>query len=91
VCDYCDNERERLTKLAMKKRLPCVVCSSTDLAGVGTWIPDETKRLAAGGNSERAPIFSFSLCREHMSTNDENEKLIMQAVLRQVRTGRLRS
>lgn len=81
-----DEARERIVKAALsQKRRPCVVCKARKVIGVGTWIPSERERLAAGGNAERIPIFAFWLCREHAMSSDDNNKLIRQSVLRSIR------
>ncbi len=80
-----EKERERLIKIAQENPRPCIVCDSPKVYSIGTWVPDKNQRLAAGGNRDTTPIFSFWLCRAHTQDSTENEKLIRQAVLRSVR------
>jgi hypothetical protein len=82
-----DEERERIVQRALKSPRPCMVCSARLVVGIGTWVPDETQRLAAGGNDEITPIFAFWLCALHVDATPENDKHIRQAILRSVRTG----
>lgn len=88
MCESCDAERARLTQLAIDNPQPCIVCDNPKVAGVGTWIPDKRRRLAAGGTDKETPFFAFCLCVDHIEVTQENEKLVTQAVLRAIRTGR---
>jgi len=86
MCEFCDEERKRLTILALAKRMPCLVCEEPNVVGAASWIPDETYRIAVGGKD--IPVFAFCLCQVHSEPTQENEKLIKQAVLRDKRSGR---
>ncbi len=68
--------------------MPCIVCNNPNVIGVGTWIPPETHRLAAGGTDTYDPVFAFHLCEEHAKAGEENEIAIVQSILRDVRTGK---
>jgi len=88
MCENCEDlaaAREHLTRLALTNPRPCIVCQERNVVSVGTWIPDAKRRLAAGGNEKRIPVFSYWLCEAHTSISDENERLITQAILRHVR------
>lgn len=90
MCERCQiaAERQRLTELAMENPTPCVVCSDKNVVGVGTWLPDDRHYLAAGGTKTHAPLFAFCLCEIHASFSEEMQKLVTQAILREVRLGR---
>lgn len=88
MCQFCDEERQRLTEIADANPMPCVVCDDKNVVSVGTWIPGEENRLAAGATDRNEPIFSFCLCRIHAEQTEENEKIIAQAILRDVRLGK---
>lgn len=87
MCDFC-RERQRLTKIALKNPQPCFVCGSPQIVGVGTWIPDEKHRLAAGGTNNTEPVFAYCLCETHAELSEVNEKLITQTILRRMREGK---
>ena len=89
MCQFCeDEERRRVSEIAMNNPRPCLVCEDRNVVGVGTWRPDEKRRLAAGGNDKTDPIFAYWLCRQHAVQSEENYTLIMQTILRQVRVGK---
>jgi hypothetical protein len=89
VCDQCDVERHKLAELMLEHPRPCIVCQSNDVVGAGTWIPDEKRSLAVGAkNADR--IFAFCLCDVHSDNTEENEKAVMQAVVRSIRNGNSR-
>lgn len=93
MCENCDkqfnqmdDERKRLLKWILENPTPCIVCQTTEVVGAGTWIADQRRYLAVGSqNADR--IFAFSLCENHIEQTEENEKLIMQAIVRMVRSG----
>lgn len=88
MCRNCEeNERQHLTDIAFANPRPCLVCGSRHVIGVGTWRPDETKRIAAGGTEKTDPMFAYWLCREHAAPTEENGKLIQQTILREVQLG----
>lgn len=87
MCERCDSEREEIAKITMEHPQPCIVCKSLNIIGVGTWIPDERHRLAAGATEDFHPIFGYWLCAEHTAVTEENERKIMQCVLREIREG----
>lgn len=90
MCEKCDQfaeERKRLTELALRNPMPCVVCNDPKVTLVGTWVPDEKRRLAAGAMPGTTPMFSFCLCVAHETFTEENEKLVTQAILREIRSG----
>lgn len=86
MCENCEAERRHLTELALANPVPCLVCDSPDIVGAATWIPDETRVLAAGGTQDSLPIFAFCLCAEHAEASEENGLRIAQKILQDVRT-----
>lgn len=88
MCDQCDEERERLVQIILRHPQPCIVCHDPAIVGAGSWIPDESRRIAAGGPQDVDRIFAFCLCAAHAEPSPENEKAIIQAILRQVREGK---
>lgn len=96
MCKKCEQQklleetRHRLMEAAIHNPQPCVVCGEINVVGAGTWVPDEKHYLAAGGTIDRVPIFAFCLCETHAEPTKPNEKLVTQAVLRQIRTRQLR-
>lgn len=87
MCEGCNAEREEIAKIALQHPQPCIVCSDLVVAAVGTWIPDERHKIAAGATDKFHPIFAYWLCLEHTRPSEENEKKIMQSVLREIREG----
>lgn len=87
-CDAFEAEKRRLTEIAKRNIIPCLVCNESDVVAIGTWIPGDRMLLAVGGNSRYTPVFCFWLCLAHAPINDENQKLIERAILRDVRTGK---
>ena len=87
MCEYCQ-ERNRLAKIAMDDPQPCFICGDPEVVGVGTWVPDERHRLAAGGTKDTDRIFAYCLCDIHAQGTDENDKLIVQSILRTIREGK---
>jgi hypothetical protein len=86
MCNECEAERKRLTELMLEHPRPCIVCKNKDIVGAGTWIADQKRALAVGAqNADR--IFAFCLCDEHAEPTEENEKLIMQSIVRSIRSG----
>jgi hypothetical protein len=86
MCDECNKERARLAEQLLNDPLPCIVCQSPDVIMAGTWIVDPSRALAVGAvNADR--IFAFCLCELHGKDTPENEKLVMQAIVRSVRNG----
>lgn len=90
MCEKCDieNERQRLTNIALSHPKPCLVCGEENIVGAGTWIPDESRRLAIGGPKDTLPIFAFCLCNRHAEATQENEKIIKQTIVRYVQAGK---
>lgn len=88
MCESCDEERKRIAQIALQNPQPCLVCDETMVIAVGTWIPDAKHRLAAGATDTFHPIFGYWLCETHAEPTEENEKMIMQSVLRDVREGK---
>lgn len=88
MCQRCEKERMRLLKIAMNHPVPCLVCGDENVVGAGTWKPDERHRLAAGANDKIDRIFAFCLCAVHGEPTQENDRLVKQAILRDVRTGK---
>lgn len=88
MCEYCDEERQRLVQIILRHPQPCIVCHDPRIIGAGSWIPDESKRIAAGSPKDADRIFAFCLCEAHAEVTQENEKAITQAILRQVREGK---
>lgn len=88
MCENCNKleaERQRLTEIALRNPRPCIVCDDAKIIGAGTWIPDERHQLAAGGTVQYPKIFAFCLCAIHAEPSKEIEKLVQQAVLRELR------
>ena len=86
MCEKCDIERKRLADLMLQHPRPCIVCKNEDIVGAGTWVADQKRALAVGAqNADR--IFAFCLCGEHVESTEENEKLIMQSIVRAIRSG----
>jgi hypothetical protein len=91
MSDPFEEERERIMRIAEQRPCPCMVCDDPAVVGIGSWVPDAKYRLAAGGNTNKTPVFAFWLCEVHIEGTAENQKLIRQAVLRSVRTNKYRS
>jgi hypothetical protein len=87
MCDRCDEERQRMTEILLEHPTPCIVCHDPSIVGTGTWIPDETRRLAVGSKDAIDRVFAFCLCAVHVEESDENNKAIMQAVTKTMRAG----
>lgn len=87
-CDAFEAEKRRLTEIAKRNIIPCLVCGNQSVAAIGTWIPGKRMILAVGGNSKFTPVFCFWLCRDHMPDTEENQILIERSILRDVRSGK---
>lgn len=86
MCEECERERARLAESLLNDPLPCIVCKSPDVVMAGTWVVDPSRALAVGAaNANR--IFAFCLCEDHSENTEENEKLVLQAIVRSVRNG----
>lgn len=91
MCDNCDNLnalealRERLIAQMLKHPAPCVVCHCPVIVDVASWIPDEKHRLAVGAGKGRIPVLVCCVCADHAAQTEENNKLLMQAMLRSIR------
>ena len=93
MCDNCDKEwqemdddRKRLAQWMIDHPKPCIICDDINVVGAGTWIAGDKQYLAIGSQNFNR-IFAFSLCETHVESTEENEKLIMQAIVRLVRNG----
>lgn len=86
MCEQCEEERAKLAAMMLKHPRPCVVCKDENVVGAGTWVPDHTKALAVG-TQEEGGVFVFCVCNEHIEPTEENEKLIIQSIIRMVRSG----
>lgn len=84
MCQFC-NERKRLTRIIAENPQPCFICGDPRIVGIGTWVPDDRHRLAVGCTSESEAVFAYCLCEAHAEDTEENERLIMQEVVRSVR------
>ena len=87
MCAHCDESRERIIDAVARNPTPCVVCRSTEIVGIGTWMPGPTERLAAGAYGDEQPVFAFWLCERHAQIDESHKKLITQAVLREFQQG----
>lgn len=86
--EFLEEEKRRLTAIVMRKRVPCLVCNSPNIAGAGTWVPDEKHRVAVKRKDTLLPVFAFTLCRRCSEPTDANEKIIIQTILHEVRLGK---
>jgi hypothetical protein len=86
MCDYCTLKQAELIDLMFNHPQPCIVCKDTNITAAGTWMADEKTALAVGANNFDR-IFAFCLCDIHGKTSEENEKLIVQAIIRSIREG----
>lgn len=85
MCEACD-EKDRLIDMLLESPRPCLVCDSTQIIGIETWIPEKEYILAVGGKDHN-PIFAYCLCAEHADPTPANEKKKIQAIIRDVRAG----
>ena len=89
MCIQCDIDRQYVAEMTIKNPQPCIVCKSPDIVGVATWIADEKHALAVGAvNGDR--IFGFCLCAAHNIVTEDNEGLIVKAIVRTIRDGNSR-
>lgn len=93
MCDQCnatERKRQELMDALMDNPLPCIICGGDPLM-VSTYIPGTKTRLAVGATDKLEKIFAFCLCENHSEATRANEKLIIQAIIRDVQQGSRRT
>lgn len=86
-CDILEAERVRVSELLALDPQPCLICQSTDVTAIGTWVAGREHRLAVGDTDHKASVFGFCLCVPHAEETPENEKAIKRVILQEVRQG----
>ncbi len=88
ACDRLEAKKQHVISEVEKIAPSCLVCESPEAEGIGTWIAGADHRLAVGDVDGMVSVYGFWLCGEHMALTPENEKLITQIIVQEVRTGR---
>jgi hypothetical protein len=86
-CVNCLRLAQRLAVLmrTVQKPMPCVMCGSHDIIGLGFWAPNEREKLAVGVQKGHESVIGFWVCREHAKMDEskpETQKAISQAITR---------
>jgi hypothetical protein len=86
-CLNCVRLAHRLSVLmkTIQTPMPCVICGSENIVGLGYWTPNEREKLAVGVAEGNESIIGFWVCQEHATmdeTKEESRKIIAQAITR---------
>lgn len=86
-CNKIEAEKARVVSAVEQTPRSCLVCESPLAVGIGTWVAGHEHRLAVGDKGNVVSVFGFWLCEEHVGLTPENEKLITQIIVQEVRHG----